>query len=178
MLPFQQAIISTRHFPQNVTQYDTLLAQSIVNQNDGWIRQVTNPLKGERLQHPLQNDITILQIYNAQHYTTLITNNDKYYYYDGLGLTVPNTISHMHEHLLQWYGDTIKLPVLRHVAPTIHTPYTPQQTFEWSCAMQMLLTSLSVIYQGHVPILQYGQRHVDQLSKAHIRYVLTGEIVP
>ena len=42
----------------------------------------------------------------------------------------------------------------------------------------MLLTSLSAIYQGHVPILQYGQRHVDQLSRAHLRYVLTGEIVP
>ena len=42
----------------------------------------------------------------------------------------------------------------------------------------MLLTSLSAIYQGHVPILQYGQRHVDQLSRAHLRYVLTEEIIP
>ena len=99
VLTFQQAIISTRPFPQNVTQYDTLLAQSIVDQNDVWIKQVTNPLTRERLQHPLQNDITILQIYHAQHYTTLIIDKDKCYYYDGLGLTVPNTISHMHEHL-------------------------------------------------------------------------------
>ena len=44
--------------------------------------------------------------------------------------------------------------------------------------MHMLLTSLSAIYQGQVPILQYVQRHVDQLSRAHLRYVLTGEIVP
>ena len=99
VLTFQHAIISTRPFPQNVTQYDTLLAQSIVDQSDVWIKQVTNPLTRERLQHPLQNDITILQIYHAQHYTTLITYKDKYYYDDGLGLTVPNTISHMHEHL-------------------------------------------------------------------------------
>jgi hypothetical protein len=42
----------------------------------------------------------------------------------------------------------------------------------------MILTSLSAIYQGHVPILLYGQRHVDQLSRAHLRYVLTGEIMP
>ncbi len=44
--------------------------------------------------------------------------------------------------------------------------------------MHMLLTSLSAIYQGHVPTLEYGQRHVDQLSRAHLRYVLTGEIMP
>ncbi len=44
--------------------------------------------------------------------------------------------------------------------------------------MHMLLTSLSAIYQGRVPTLLYGQRHVDQMSRAHLRYVLTGEIVP
>ncbi len=153
VLTFQQAIISIRHYPRSVTQYDTLLAQSIVDQNDVWIRQVTNPLTGERLQHPLQNDITILQIHHAKHYTTLITDKDIYYYYDGLGLTIPNTISHLHENLRQWYGDTTKPPVLRQVAPTIHTPYTPQQTNGWRCAMHMLLTSLSAIYQGHVPTL-------------------------
>jgi len=41
--------------------------------------------------------------------------------------------------------------------------------------MHMLLISLSTIYQGRVPILQYGQRHVDQQSRAHLRYFLTGE---
>ena len=44
--------------------------------------------------------------------------------------------------------------------------------------MHMLLTSLSAIYKGQIPILQYGQRHVDQLSIMHLRYVLTGEITP
>ncbi len=44
--------------------------------------------------------------------------------------------------------------------------------------MHMLLTSLSVIYQAKVPILQYGQRHVNQMSRAHLRYVLAGEIAP
>jgi hypothetical protein len=42
----------------------------------------------------------------------------------------------------------------------------------------MLLISLSAIYQAKIPILQYGQRHVDQLSRAHLRYVLTGELAP
>ena len=78
---------------KKVTQYETLLAQSIVDYNDVWITQVTNPLTEERLQHPLQNDITIMQIYNAQHYTTLITKNARYYFYDGLGMAVPTTIT-------------------------------------------------------------------------------------
>jgi len=101
VLTFQQAILSTRHHPQTVTQYDTLLAQSIVDHNDIWTKQVTNSLTGGRLQHPLQNDITIIQIYHAQRYTTLLTDNDKYYYYDGLGIAVPNTVSYLHDHMRQ-----------------------------------------------------------------------------
>ena len=77
VLTFQQTIMLTKHIPATVTQYDTLSTQSIVNQNDVWIRKVTNPLIGERLQHPLQNNIIIMQIYNSQHYTTLITDNNK-----------------------------------------------------------------------------------------------------
>ena len=104
VLKFQQTIMSIRQYTHTLTQYDTLLAQSIVDQNNVWTRQVTNPLTEERLQHPLQNDITIMQIYNAQHYTTLIIDNDRYYYYDGLGIAVPNTVSHLHEHMRQRYG--------------------------------------------------------------------------
>ena len=92
VLLFQQAVMSTRQHTNTVTQYDTLLAQSIVNQNDVWTSQITNPLTEERLLHPLQNDITILQIYNAQHYTTLVTDKNLYYYYDGLGHAVPQIV--------------------------------------------------------------------------------------
>ena len=81
--------MSTRQHTNTVTQYDALLAHSIVNQNDVWTRQITNPLTEERLLHPLHNDITILQIYNAQHYTTLITDKNLYDYYDGLGHAIP-----------------------------------------------------------------------------------------
>jgi len=119
-----------------------------------------------------------MQIYHAQHYTTLFTNNDRYYRCDGLGIAVPNNVSHLHDRLRQWYGDSIQPPVLRLAAPTVHTPYTPQQTNDWNFSMHMLLTSLSALYQSHVPILHYGQRHVDQLSRAHLRYVLTGEKAP
>ena len=44
--------------------------------------------------------------------------------------------------------------------------------------MHMLLTSLSALYHTRIPIIQYGQRHVDQMSRAHLRYILTGEIPP
>ena len=174
VLTFQHTIILTRQYPNTFTQVDNLLAQSIVDQNDVWNKQVTSPLTGEHLQHPLQNPITIMQIYNSQHYTTLITDNDNYYYYDGLGIPVPHIVTHLHNHLRQWYGSSPLPPALRTDSPTVHIPYTPHQTDGWSCARHMLLTSLSAIYQGRVPDLHYGQRHVDQLSIAHLRYVLTG----
>ena len=178
VLTFQQTIRLTRQHPNTLTQYDTLLAQSIVDQNDVWTRHITNPFMGERLQHPLQNNITIMQIYSLQHYTTLITNNNNYYYDDGLGIPVSYTVNHLHNHFRQWHGSSRMPPALQYESPIIHTPYTRQQTDGWSCAMHMLLTSLSAIYQGRVPILHYSQRHVDQMSIAHLRYVLTGEIVP
>jgi hypothetical protein len=119
-----------------------------------------------------------MQIYHSQHYTTLITDNDRYYHYDGLGMPVPHTITLLHNRIRQWYGSSPKPPALQDVLPTGLTPYTPQQTDGWNCAMHMLLTFLSVIYKGQIPILQYGQHHVDQMSRMHLRYVLTREITP
>ena len=85
--------MSTRQHKNTVTQYDTLLTQSIVDQNGVWTKQITNPLTEERLQHPLQNDIPIMHIYSAQHYTTLITDNNRCHYYDGLGIAVPQNFN-------------------------------------------------------------------------------------
>jgi len=65
VLIFQQTIMITRQYQNTFMQFETLLAQSIVDQNDVWTRHVTNPLTGEHLQHPLQNPITIIQIYNS-----------------------------------------------------------------------------------------------------------------
>jgi hypothetical protein len=42
----------------------------------------------------------------------------------------------------------------------------------------MLMVSLSAIYQGTIPILQYIQRHADQLSRMHLQYVITGDLTP
>ena len=143
VLTFQQTIMHTKQHPKTVTQFDTLLAQSIFEQNGVWTRQVTNPLTGEHLQHPLQNPIIIMQIYNSQHYTTPITNNNNYYDDDDrLGLPVPQTVTHLHKHLRQWYGSSPLPSELQPNTHAVHIPYTPQQTDGWSCAMHMLLTSL------------------------------------
>jgi hypothetical protein len=83
------------------------------------------PTYGERLQHPLQNNITIMQIYNSHYYTTLITDNNNYYYYDGLGIPIPYIVTHLHNHRPQWYGSSIMPPALQNESPTVHIPYTP-----------------------------------------------------
>jgi hypothetical protein len=93
-------------------------------------------------------------------------------------MEVPKQATLLHNHLRQWYGTSEKLPVLQSQTPEVLLPYTPTQTDGWTCAMHMLLTSLSAIYQANVPILQYSQRHADQLSRMHMRYVLTGEMTP
>ena len=126
----------------------------------------------------MQNNLPIRQIYSSRHYTTLITDNNRYYHYDGLGMPVPHIVTHLHNHLRQWYGSSTKPPLLQNEFLTVLTPYTIQQTDGWSCVMHMLLTSLSAIYQGQIPILRYGQRRVDQMSRVHLRYVLTREITP
>jgi len=91
ILAFQHAILSTKPHPQTITQYDTQMAQSSVQHNDAWTRRINNPLIDTQLLHPLQNSITMIQVYHAQHYTTLITDNNKYYYYDILSLTTSPT---------------------------------------------------------------------------------------
>jgi hypothetical protein len=119
-----------------------------------------------------------VQIYNAQHYTTRITYNEQYYFYDGLGMAIPNIVIHLHKHLRQWYGVSPRPPALQNTTPLIITPYTPRQTDGWSCDMHMIPTSLSTIYHGYVLILQYSQQHVVQLTRMHLRYVLTREMAP
>ncbi len=127
-LLFQTTILSTRPHPHTVTEYDTLLAQSIVTRNDVWAKRITNPLTNERLQHPLQNNITIMQIYNSSHYTTLITDNINYCYYDGLKMQVPEQATLLYNHLRHWYGASEKPTVLQSQTPAVQLPYTPAQT--------------------------------------------------
>jgi hypothetical protein len=74
ILTFQEVIMSTKPHPQTIAKYDTQMALSIIQHNDVWTRRINNPLTNWQLLHPLQNPITIMQVYHAQHYITLITN--------------------------------------------------------------------------------------------------------
>ncbi len=44
--------------------------------------------------------------------------------------------------------------------------------------MHMLLVALSTIYQGKKPIINYTAKHAYVLSRAHLHYELTGNILP
>jgi hypothetical protein len=79
-----------------------------------------------QLLNPLQDSITIMQVYHAQHYTTLITDNNKYYYYDGISLAVPPTVQSLHTHLRTWYG-TGRIPnSFRTETPNYNVPKSPE----------------------------------------------------
>jgi hypothetical protein len=42
----------------------------------------------------------------------------------------------------------------------------------------MLLVALSTIYQGKKPVINYTTEHAYVLSRAHLHYELTGELLP
>jgi hypothetical protein len=44
--------------------------------------------------------------------------------------------------------------------------------------MHVVMPSISAIYQGTVLVLNYSQRHVGQIARMHLRYVLTREVTP
>ena len=80
-----------------------------------------------------------MQVYYAQHYTTLITYNNKDYNYDGLSLAVPPTIQSLHTHFRTWYGTRSPPNFLRTETPTITFPIIPSQTDGKTFALHMLI---------------------------------------
>jgi len=78
------------------TQFDTALSRSITQRHPTWTKGIKNTITQNFLSHPLQNPITVFQIYHNSHYTTLITDNINYHYYDGLNLPIlpPSTSIH------------------------------------------------------------------------------------
>jgi hypothetical protein len=150
---FQLAIIQTRPLPHLVTQYDTQLTNALAAYADVWTQNIHNTVQNTNLDYPLKNPITILQIFHPAHYTTLITEKNKYFCYDILSMHIPTPVNKLHARLRKWFSLTFLLPTLTPEIPNIATSYTPQQQDGWICALHMLLVSLSAIYQGTVPIL-------------------------
>ena len=84
---FQQAIITSIPPPANtVTQYTTHLTSAICIDSTLWRHTIRNARQDQLLPHPLFHPTTIFNIHNNSHFTTLITNNHSYYYYDSLDL--------------------------------------------------------------------------------------------
>ena len=68
-----------------------------------WRHTIHNACQDKVPPHLLFHPTTIFNIHNNSHFTTLITNNHTYYYYDSLNLRPPPAINMIHNALRQWY---------------------------------------------------------------------------
>jgi hypothetical protein len=125
---FQQAILTTIPPPTDtVTQYHTHLTSAISSDNIVWQHTIQNACQNQILPHPLFNPITRFNIHHNSHFTSLITNNQTYYYYDSLNLQPPPTIHMIHNTLRQWYTGltTAPPPPTTHHTGQLYTKYPP-----------------------------------------------------
>ena len=80
-----------------------------------------------------------------------------------------------------WYKDrpTLRQPIaLKHVKAKVIKEDSPLQEDNWSCAIHAHMVAFATIYQGKKLLLQYTRDHAYTLSRAHLHWELTGEIVP
>jgi hypothetical protein len=72
-----------------------------------------------------------------------------------------------------WYYRLFyKLPKQRHQGNS------PLQGDEWSCGIHAHMVPLATIYQGRKHVLQYTKEHAYWLSRTHLHFEFTGEILP
>jgi hypothetical protein len=187
---FQLAILKA--YPpaeENVAQFDTMLVGSIEYDRKVWRRHhVFNSIFKETLTEPLQHSTSVYLIYSKKenHYVTLVVDRKKFYFYDSLKsiysntYSVSGTVKKIYNALNKWYGDNpgITKPVILSQAYKVSKQRIPLQEDGWSCGMHMLLVALSTIYQGKKPEINYTKEHAYVLSRAHLHFELTGEILP
>ncbi len=141
---------------------------------------IHNPVTHSLIDHPLQNPVTIFQLYDTIHCTTLKADNNLYHHYDGLHLPSSEQSHHICNKLREWYSSSVPSytppPALHPTIPEILHLETPSQKNEWSDAMHMLLVSLAAVYQSTIPSTPFNQRHAHQLSRLHLRYIITREL--
>jgi len=101
----QQAILVVHPPPTTtVTQYTTHLISAIYMDSTVWRHSnIHIACQDHELPHPLFNPITIFNIHNNNHFTTLITNIHTYYLYDSIKLRPPPATNIIHNILRQWY---------------------------------------------------------------------------
>jgi Ulp1 family protease len=140
----------------------------------------------EELTEPLQHLPSIFVIHLPNHYVTLVADGEKYYFHDSLlpkpKVKVPGMVNKIHDALKVWYTDNAAtVPqsiVLKLVKAKVIKEDSPLQEDSWSCGIHAHIVILATIYQGKKPVLQYTRKHAYTLSRAHLHWELTGEILP
>jgi hypothetical protein len=140
----------------------------------------------EELTQPLQYLPSIFVIYLPNHYVTLVVDGEKYYFYDSLfppsETKIPGMVTKIHNALKLWYKDNkanVRQPnVLKFAKAKVMKEDSPLQEDSWSCGIHAHMVALATIYQGQKPVLQYTSQHAYTLSRAHLHWELTGEILP
>ena len=154
ILGFKVAIL--KKYPpssRSVTQIDFLLPTNLVLDMRIRRRGVKNFIFKEVLPSPLCNPITILQIYEYSHFTILLVENDRYYYYDSLGKNNP----------------------VSEIVPRIHTAL--QFSYEDNYEAFSLILQNPEQKKGIKPGLYYTREDAYFLSQAHLHHELTGELL-
>ena len=165
--------------------FDTMNVESIAdNRNTIWhsgVHSITHP---NGLPHPLASQLTIFQIHEGLHYTTLIYDANGAHHYNSLTSTgLPSKVNHIRKRLNRYYSDraatnpgengTARLTDLTRTVPSMTTP---SQTDGWTCAMHMLAVTLACTYQNSLPILTYSDQDVKNLHRFHLRDYVTGQL--
>ena len=182
ILYFEVAILNKHPPPQKVvSQFDSMLVEQINVDSRLWRHNVLNFIFLEELTEPLQHPTSVFLIHTSSHFVTLVVDREKYYFYDSLKRNpyVPKVVKKIHNALNLWYDDNKKdRPVVLQQAQKINKESVPLQEDVWTCGMHMLMVALATIYQGKKPVLNYTKEHAYLLSKAHLYFELTGEVLP
>jgi hypothetical protein len=183
---FEKAILEKYPPPhKNISQFDSMLVGQIQRDSHIWRHHVLNFIFLEELNEPLQHLPSIFVIYLPNHFVTLVVDGENYYFYDSLEpkskVRVPGVVNKIHNVLRIWYKDRPNLRppiVLKPVKAKVIKEYCPLQEDDWSCAIHAHMVALATIYQGKKPVLKYTREHAYTLSRAHLHWELTGEILP
>ena len=171
--------------PTCPTIFDTLNVNSIAdNRNTIWHRSVHSVTHPNGLPHPLASDLTIFQIHEVNHYTTLIYDANGMHHYNSIaGNNLPIKVKNIRKRLGRHYRDRDTPPAHSReygVTSGLHqrtrTMETPTQTDAFTCAMHMLAVTLACTYQNRLPTLPYSDADIQMLHRCHLRHYITGRL--
>ena len=145
ILSFQTAILLSYPPPGMHTVFGSLHTTNVVTGGGAWRTHIVNQLDGSLLTHPLENPITIFQIYHSHHFTTLITDANTYHHYDSLKGSPPLSAKKLVKYINQWYIQHPQPLPHRRPGISIQSKKTPPQCDAWTCSMHMLLITLTAL---------------------------------